>query len=154
MDELLLFLHGLMKLALVVGLMVLVATAPSAKRAPHARRLSPGHNERRGQRFDDEDDFGRRRSSADLESSWAQSDFEPYVNVDGTPMCSDVDINGNAFGVTEWSSGHDMHSGDNDWMSVDHQTSDWSSDDIGHSASNDDWHSSTDFGCSSSSLFD
>ena len=154
MDELLLFLHGLMKLALVVGLMVLVAAAPSAKPAPHARRLSSGHNERRGQRSGDEDDFGRRRSSADLESSWAQSDFEPYVNVDGTPMCSDVDINGNAFGVTEWSSGHDMHSGDNDWMSVDHQTSDWSSDDIGHSASNDDWHSSTDLGCSSSSLFD
>ena len=132
MDELLLFLHGLMKLALVVGLMVLVATAPSASPAPHARRLSSGYNERRGQRFDDEDDFGRRRSSADLASSWAQSNFEPYVNVDGTPMCGDVDTNGNAFGVTEWSSGHDMHSGDNDWMSVDHQTSDWSFDDIGH----------------------
>ena len=154
MDDLLLLFRGLMKLELVVGLMVLVATAPSSKPATVARRLSSGHNDGRGQRSNDEDDFGRRRSGADLETSWAQSDFEPYVNVDGTPMCGDVDINGNAFGVTEWSCDHDMHSSDNDWMSVDHHTSDWTSDDIGHSAWNDDGHSSTDFGCSSSGLFD
>ena len=154
MDDLLLLFHGLMKLALVVGLMVLVATAPSSKPATLARRLSSGHNDGRGQRFNDEDDFGRHRSGADLETNWAQSDFEPYVNVDGTPMCGDVDINGNAFGVTEWLCGHDTHRSDNDWMSVDHHTSDWPSDDIGHSAWNDDGHSSTDFGCSASSLFD
>ena len=28
-------------------------------------------------------------------------DSEPSVNVDGTPMCGSVDINGNPYGVTE-----------------------------------------------------
>lgn len=29
------------------------------------------------------------------------SSSEPSVNVDGTPMCGSVDINGNPYGVTE-----------------------------------------------------
>ena len=143
MDELLLFFDGLMKLALVVAIMVFVATAPSAKPAPFAHRLRSGHDESRRQSFDD-----------DLDTCWSDGGFEPAVNIDGTPMCGDVDIRGNPFGVTDWSSDHRMHSCDSDWMGSDHYTTEWSSDDGGHSASNDDWQSSTDFGCSSSSLFD
>ena len=152
MDELLLFFDGLMKLALVAAIMVLVATAPSAKPAPLAQRLRSGHDESRRQSLDD--DFGRRQSDDDLDACWRDSGFEPTVNIDGTPMCGDVDVRGNAFGVTDWSSDHGMHSCNNDWMGSDHYTTEWSSDDVGHSVSNDDWHSSTDFGCTSSNLFE
>ena len=43
---------------------------------------------------------------------------EPSVNVDGSPMCGGVDINGNPFGVTE-SSTDDLCSIDDSFSSFD-----------------------------------
>lgn len=31
----------------------------------------------------------------------AKNSTEPTINIDGSPMCGDVDINGNPYGVTE-----------------------------------------------------
>jgi len=31
----------------------------------------------------------------------SEEDTSPYTNVDGTPMCGSVDVNGNPYGVTE-----------------------------------------------------
>jgi len=30
--------------------------------------------------------------------------FDHITNIDGTPMCGDIDIHGNAYGVTDWHS--------------------------------------------------
>lgn len=43
---------------------------------------------------------------------------EPSVNIDGSPMCGGVDINGNPFGVTE-SSAYDICSVDDSLSSFD-----------------------------------
>lgn len=29
---------------------------------------------------------------------WLESDDQPSVNLDGTPMCGDLDLNGNVYG--------------------------------------------------------
>lgn len=96
MSDLLLLIHGLMKIALVMGLMVLVATAPSQAHAtsqgqqtvaPHAIE----HEE------DDEPSWGRRVIHDD--DRWLEADEgSPCMNLDGTPMAGDLDIDGNFYG--------------------------------------------------------
>lgn len=70
---------------------------------------------------------------------------KPAVNVDGTPMVGDVDINGNLYGITSSTSGmdHNWHSSadfgmsDSSWSSSSSFSDSWSS-----SSSSDSWSSS------------
>lgn len=102
--DFLLFLHGAMKIALVVGLIVLVATAQSPAVAAAQDRHPYGavHNpDSVGVEHDDSDDDqwpGHRRTRDD-EDDWPGSDdVSPAMNLDGTPMAGELDINGNFFG--------------------------------------------------------
>lgn len=96
MDEVVLLLHGLMKLVLVAVIMVLVATAPSRASTPNRDlQVGPGS----GADEDDTPESGRRRLSADEDSRWMDGDdHSPVMNLDGTPMSGDLDIAGNFFG--------------------------------------------------------
>lgn len=134
MDDLLLLIDSLMKVALVVGIMVLVATAPSraATAAGHGLSgslftglvgASAAAHRNGGSMTDSFDDDLVDRSalehpvSIDTEPVDHETDhwrydsnhvsmmefnlFEHSTNIDGTPMCGSVDINGNAYGITE-----------------------------------------------------
>jgi hypothetical protein len=119
MDDLLLVFHGLMKLMLVVGVMVLVATAPQSAVASgvHAagmsaqaqaggtRRLSDHTTFDADDPLDGATDSGWEERRVSKDSIWSTtSDRDPFeqdFNIDGTPMCGAVDINGNAWGITE-----------------------------------------------------
>lgn len=156
MDDVLLLVDGLMKVALLVGIMVLVATAPSAKSASPNGWPEPNPEVRRRQCCDDID-FNRGPlddDDDDLETSWMRGSVGPAVNVDGTPMSGDLDINGNPFGITSGSSSDDSHTCGRDLESFEHPSIEWQSDAASDLTSTNDWCSSTDFGCSSSSPFD
>lgn len=89
MGDLLLLLDGLMKVALAVSAMVWVATLPSP--------ATPA-----SQRDDDSGPWGTGTGSVTSGSFEEEPDqFEYSTNIDGTPMCGDVDTNGNVFGITE-----------------------------------------------------
>ncbi|MCO4095350.1 MAG: hypothetical protein HEQ37_19200 [Acidovorax sp.] len=96
MDDALLFIHGLMKLALVIGIMVLVATAPShAYATGHGQQAVAAHANEYDQ--DEEPSWGRRMLHDD--DRWLDADdASPCMNIDGTPMAGDLDIHGNFYG--------------------------------------------------------
>lgn len=113
MDDFLLAIHGLMKLMLVVGVMVLVATAPQSAGASgvHAAGVPAQAQAVGTRRLSDHTTL-----DAATDSAWEEcrvskdsicsttSDRDPFeqdFNIDGTPMCGAVDINGNAWGITE-----------------------------------------------------
>ena len=155
MEDLPLLVDGLMKVALLVGIMVLVATAPSAKSASPNGWPEPNPEVRRCQCCNDSDfNRGPLDDDDDLETSSMRGSVGPAVNVDGTPMSGDLDINGNPFGITSGSSSDDSHMCGRDWESFEHTGIEWQSDAASDLTSTNDWCSSTDFGCSSSSLFD
>ena len=104
MDDLLVLVHGLMKLALVVGVMVLVAAAPAATAAAE-RRPGPSLTHgiavaaTAGAAAYDDDALGRERSRLDDGDDWMDSDdSSPSMNLDGTPMNGDLDLNGHFYG--------------------------------------------------------
>lgn len=96
MDDALLFIHWLMKLALVLGVMVLVATAPS-QASTRGRGLQIGLVPAATCGHDDEPSWSRRMLHAD-DDRWRESDDTPSMNLDGTPMAGDLDLNGNVYG--------------------------------------------------------
>jgi len=97
MDDVLLLLDGLMKIALVASVMILVATAPSrAGAASHGRQADAAPATAPDQ--DDEPTWSRRMLHAHDDDHWLESDDQPSVNLDGTPMCGDLDLNGNVYG--------------------------------------------------------
>ena len=89
MIDLLPVIDSLMKLALVIGAMVWIATAPSGTSATavQAGAWSANETDEWSPAFSDDDS--------------SDHDFEHTVNIDGTPMLGDTDIYGNAFGVTD-----------------------------------------------------
>ena len=97
MDDVLLLLHGLMKIALVASVMVLVATAPARAGATnHGRQAGATPATEPDQ--DDEPTRSRKMLLAHDDDHWLESDDQPSVNLDGTPMCGDVDLHGNVYG--------------------------------------------------------
>ena len=97
MDDALLFIHGVMKLALVLGVMVLVATAPSqAHEAVHGQQAVAAQATEHDQ--DDEPSWGRRMLHAHDDRWLEADDASPSMNLDGTPMAGDLDICGNFYG--------------------------------------------------------
>ena len=100
MSDALLLIHGLMKIALFIGVMVLVATAPSLADAA-------GHGPQTAMQFaelglDDEPSWPRRMLNDHGNDQWMEPDlFEPMVNIDSTMMLGDFDVNGNMYGVTD-----------------------------------------------------
>ena len=97
MNDVLLLLHGLMKLALIDGVVVLVATAPSLADTP-GRELDAGLAQTTTHDQDGKPSWGRRMLLAD-DDRWLESDDNsPSMNLDGTPMCGDLDIDGNCYG--------------------------------------------------------
>jgi hypothetical protein len=97
MDDVLLLLHGLMKLTLVAGVMVLVATAPSLADTP-GRALEVGEAQTTSHHQDDKHSWGHRMLHADDDRWLDFDDTSPSMNLDGTPMCGDLDLNGNFYG--------------------------------------------------------
>lgn len=145
MEDLPLLADGLMKVALLVGIMVLVATAPSARSASPNGWREANPDERR-HHFCDDSDFDCRRlddDDDDLGTSWMRTSVGPAVNVDGTPMSGDLDINGNPFGITNGSSSDDSHTCGRDWGSFEHPGIEWQSDAASDLTSTNDWSSST-----------
>jgi hypothetical protein len=108
MDDVLLLLHDLMKLALIAGVIVLVATTPSrAGTEGHGLLTSAAQTTTHDQ--DDKPSWGRRMLLAD-DDLWSDSeDTTSSFNVDGTPMAGDIDLNGNLYGCC--SSGLDSWDG-------------------------------------------
>ena len=97
MEDVLLLLDGLMKIALVASVMIVVATAPSrAGAASHGRQADAAPATTPDQ--DDEPTWSRRMLHAHDDDHWLESDDQPSVNLDGTPMCGDLDLNGNVYG--------------------------------------------------------
>lgn len=96
MDDALLFIHGLMKLALVIGIMVLVATFPSqANASGHVQQATAAPVSEHDQ--DERPSWGRRMLHDD--DRWLEDDdASPTMNLDGAPMAGDLDIHGNFFG--------------------------------------------------------
>ena len=158
MDDLLLLIHGLMKIALLTGIMVLVATAPSRAAAAAGHGLP-------GSLFTGlvGASAAVHRNSGSMTDSFADS--EPAFNIDGTVMLGAFDMNGNAYGFTQ---SHDNFIDDG---STDHAT--FEADPFEHTVNIDgtpmcgdidihgnfygvtDWHTdSWDSGMSSSSMFD
>ena len=108
MDDALLFIHGIMKLTLVLGVMVLVATAPS-QASTRGHGLQTGLVPAATCDHDDEPSWGRWMLLAD-DDLWSDSeDTTSSFNVDGTPMAGDIDLNGNLYGCC--SSGLDSWDG-------------------------------------------
>lgn len=98
MDDVLLFTHGLMKLALVLSVMVLVATAPSqASTRGHALQTSLVLVAACDDDDDDKPSWSRRMRHED-DDRWLDFDDAPSINLDGTPMVGDLDLNGHAYG--------------------------------------------------------
>lgn len=96
MTDVLLFLDGLMKIALVVGVMILVATAPSQAHATsHGQNAAAAHATQHDQ--DDEPSWGRRMLH-DGDHWLDADDASPCMNLDGTPMAGDLDTSGNFYG--------------------------------------------------------
>jgi hypothetical protein len=97
MDDTLLLLHGVMKVMLVIGVMVLVATAPSrASASSHQIQTGPAHSG--AWHEDDSPTWGRRMLHAADDDRWLEPDDQPFTNLDGTPMAGDIDLDGNFFG--------------------------------------------------------
>lgn len=97
MTDVLLFLDGVMKIALVVGVMILVATAPSQAHATsHGQRAAAAH----ATQDDEEDKPSRSRRMLDADDDrWLEDDdASPSMNLDGAPMAGDLDIHGNFLG--------------------------------------------------------
>ena len=108
MEDALLFIHGLMKLALVLGVIVLVATAPALADTP-GREVASGRAQTSVCDQDDRPSWGRRMLLAD-DDLWSDAeDTTSSFNVDGTPMAGDIDLNGNLYGCC--SSGLDSWDG-------------------------------------------
>ncbi len=103
MDDVLLFIHGLMKIALVAGVMVLVATAPSRASAT-AQEREPGWVQAAMCDQDDEPSRSRRMLDVDDDRWLEGDDASPSMNLDGTPMAGDLDICGNFYGDCSTSS--------------------------------------------------
>lgn len=127
MVDLLLLIHGLMKVALVVGVMLLVATAPTSAAVadrtvdhpPSAQSISSslagGMSDDTGAvhlpAFDQawhleagraEPDQDHWRNESARVSATDDDHFPRHtMNVDGTPMFGNIDINGNSWGITE-----------------------------------------------------
>ncbi len=97
MNDVLLFLDGIMKIALVVAVMILVATAPSRTDAT-AHGLLAVAAQAADHAQDDEPGWSRRMLHAQDDDDWLESDDQPSANLDGTPMLGDLDMNGNVFG--------------------------------------------------------
>lgn len=97
MNDALLFIHGIMKLTLVLGVMVLVATAPS-QASTREQGLQTGLVPAATSDHDDEPSWGRRMLRAGDDDRWLESDDTPSMNLDGTPMAGDLDLNGNVYG--------------------------------------------------------
>jgi len=97
MGDVLVLIHGLMKIALVAVVMVLVATAPSrASATGHERQTSWVQAVMCDQ--DDEPSRSRRMLDAGDDRWLKAEDASPIMNVDGTPMAGDLDIRGNFYG--------------------------------------------------------
>ena len=103
MNDFLLLLHGLMKVLLVAGVMVLVATSPSRGHASfHGQQAIAAQATEHD--LDDEPSWSRRMLHAN-DDSWLEVDDEsPSMNLDGTPMAGDLDICGNFYGDCSTSS--------------------------------------------------
>lgn len=95
MDDVLFLLHGLMKVMLIAGVMVLVATTPSRAGTP-SHEMQTGLAQTSDHDQDDKPSWGRRMLHVDDDDRWLQSD--DHMNLDGTPMCGDLDLNGNFYG--------------------------------------------------------
>lgn len=103
MDDALLFIHGLMKIALVAGVMALVATAPSRASAAGQERQT-GWVQAAACDQDDEPSRSRRMLDVADDRWWEADDASPSMNLDGTPMAGDLDIRGNFYGDCSTSS--------------------------------------------------
>ena len=97
MNDILLLLHGLMKVLLVAGVMVLVATTPSRAHASlHGQQAVPAQATEHDQ--DDAPSWGRRMLHAEDDRWLEADDASPSMNLDGMPMAGDLDICGNFYG--------------------------------------------------------
>jgi hypothetical protein len=96
MGDALLFIHGIMKLTLLLGVMVLVATAPS-QASTRGHGLQTGLAPAATCDHDDEPRWGHRMLHAE-DDHWLEFDDTPSMNLDGTPMAGDLDLNGNVYG--------------------------------------------------------
>lgn len=99
----LLLIHGLVKIALVMGVMVLVATAPS-QASTSGHELQAGLVPAATCDQDDKPSWGHRMLHADDDSWLASEDTSPSMNLDGTTMAGDLDICGNFYGDCSTSS--------------------------------------------------
>jgi len=106
MDDLLPLIHRLMKVAPLIGVMTLVATAPSpAVAASHQEQSSiragavdPELMKAVACNADERRSSGRRTLYAD-DDNWIESDgSSPCMNLDGTPMNGDLGQHGNSVG--------------------------------------------------------
>jgi hypothetical protein len=106
MDDFLLLIHGLMKVALVIGVLVLVATAPSPAIAfglqeepsASADSSSAARIEAAGWEADERRSSSRCIPYVDDDDWMESSSYDHGMNLDGTPMNGDLDLNGNSFG--------------------------------------------------------
>lgn len=91
MGDLFSLIDSLLNIALVVGVMLLVATEPAGAVTAVLQALAASSDDVTGwsPAFSNNDD------SSDHDFS------EHAVNIDGTPMCGDIDIHGNVFGITD-----------------------------------------------------
>ena len=89
MSDLLPIFDSLIKLGLVVWAMEWIATAPAWATTTAAQAVAGSSDE------------ATWWSPAIGDDDSSDHDFEHTVNIDGTPMCGDIDIHGNAFGVTD-----------------------------------------------------
>jgi hypothetical protein len=103
MNDILLLLHGLMKVLLVAGVMVLVVTAPSRADAPVRGQLAVATQATDNDQNDDAS-WGRRMLHTDDDRWLEADDASPSMNLDGTPMAGDLDTNGNFYGDCSTSS--------------------------------------------------
>lgn len=104
MDDVLLCIYSLMKIALVAGVMVLVATAPSRASATGQERQTGWVQAAVCDQEDDEPSRSRRMLDVDDDRWLEADDASPSMNLDGTPMCGDLDTNGNFYGDCSTSS--------------------------------------------------
>ena len=105
MDDWLALVHTLMKLGVVVALMVLVATAPTAAaRTPKATGVLPSDAAATCPATNIDDDISphlSRSSRLSNADDGPPNSWDDGFNIDGTLMNGDFDIYGNPFGVTE-----------------------------------------------------
>jgi hypothetical protein len=103
MNDILLLLHGLMKVLLVAGVMVLVVTAPSRADAP-SRGQEAVATQATDHDQSGEGSWGRRMLHTDDDRWLEADDASPSMNLDGTPMAGDLDTSGNFYGDCSTSS--------------------------------------------------